>query len=99
MKFDLVITDINMPCCDGITFLTGLKESNNDQFPCKVIVISGAVTTKQLKQVNALKVDQFVLKPIQFDKLKILRDEHFGELNILARWQFWRNVPLKREIF
>lgn len=75
VNYDLVVTDINMPKCDGITFLTRLKEANNDQFPCKVIVMSGAATTEQCKRVSALAVNEFVLKPIFFREFKQLMDD------------------------
>ena len=74
-NYDLLVTDIQMPKCNGITLLSRLKELNGYQFPCKVIVMSGAASTEQLEQLKVLVVDEFMPKPIQFNKLKIIMDE------------------------
>ena len=62
---DLVISDILMPHMTGMEFLSRLKEGT-DNFPCKVIVISGGVGGKVEAYryvVKEMGVDYFLEKP------------------------------------
>lgn len=61
MKFDLIITDIDMPIMNGVEFIQNVRQMN-DQTP--IVVISGAarLSKEQLMQFGANK---FIEKPIR----------------------------------
>jgi DNA-binding NtrC family response regulator len=67
--FDLVITDLRMPGCDGIDVLRASRERNPER-PVVVLTAFGAVETA----VQAMKegAADFVLKPISPDALELV---------------------------
>lgn len=61
-KPDLVITDINMPGCDGLEFVKVLKESH---VRTTVIILSGHENFEYAKRAMALGIKEYVMKPIK----------------------------------
>lgn len=59
---DLVITDINMPGCDGLEFVHCLKKENQAM---AVIILSGYENFDYAKRAIKLGVQEYVLKPIK----------------------------------
>ena len=65
---DVIITDINMPEIDGLTFLEQVQESHP---ACKFIIISGYEETEYLKRALHLHVADYLLKPV--DKAYLIK--------------------------
>lgn len=59
---DLVISDINMPGCDGLQFISDLK-GLNEKTP--VIILSGYENFEYAKRAIQLGVKEYVIKPIK----------------------------------
>lgn len=63
---DVVITDIRMPVMDGITLLTKVRE----QFPLtKFVITSGFSDFEYARSAIALKVTDYLLKPVDPEEL------------------------------
>lgn len=63
---DIIITDINMPYMDGLSFAQRVKEINENQ---PIIIISGYDNKENLLQSINIGVDQFLQKPIDMELL------------------------------
>lgn len=59
---DLIITDICMPGCDGLEFISRLKEPNQK---APVIILSGYENFEYAKRAIKLGVKEYVMKPIK----------------------------------
>jgi CheY-like chemotaxis protein len=64
---DLIVTDVEMPRMDGIEMIRRLRE-NEDHRQVPIIVIS-AYGKRVFEEAIAAGADEFVAKPIDFDKL------------------------------
>jgi DNA-binding NtrC family response regulator len=70
-QFDLVISDLRMPECDGLSFLEALRRDGNN-VPVIILTAYGEVDT-YLEAMNA-GATEYLNKPIQSDELlKIVR--------------------------
>ena len=68
-KFDIVITDINMPNMDGIELIRLLRESENAKYtPILVITTEGGDNVKQAGK--AAGASGWIVKPFNPDTLK-----------------------------
>jgi CheY-like chemotaxis protein len=67
-RFDLLITDNNMPRMDGADLVYKLRETGN---PIKVIVLTAVLTYDLVKKYKALGVDHAVDKPFDFSPLRL----------------------------
>ncbi len=67
-KFDLIISDLQMPEVDGFELLTNIRKKNN---PTPLIIITAFATIE--KAVNAMQfgADDFLTKPLNLNELKI----------------------------
>jgi len=63
---DIIITDINMPHMDGLSFAQKIKEINEDQ---PIIIISGYDNRENLLHSIDIGIDQFLTKPIDIELL------------------------------
>lgn len=72
-KFDLVLTDINMPVMDGLKLLTMMK--NNPTYKdIPVVVITTEGREEDRKQGMALGAHDYISKPVQTPHLlKVVR--------------------------
>jgi len=59
---DLIITDINMPGCDGLEFVRKLNEK---QVNTTVIILSGYENFEYAKKAITLGIKEYVMKPIK----------------------------------
>lgn len=68
-KFDLIITDINMPKLEGIDFIKRMKYSKvlNRQTP--VIIMSGEVLRIHVSDAIKLKIVDILVKPVEPERL------------------------------
>jgi YesN/AraC family two-component response regulator len=71
MKFDLIITDINMPNLSGLDFVEKVRQIDED---IKIIIISAHDDTENLLKSINLHVNDFLPKPYDMlDLAKILK--------------------------
>ncbi|MDD2585897.1 MAG: response regulator [Syntrophomonadaceae bacterium] len=71
-KYDLVITDINMPLMNGVRMAREIKASNPGQI---IVVISAHDETSYLLELINLGVEYFVLKPLDINQFLIALDK------------------------
>jgi signal transduction histidine kinase len=67
MRFDMVLTDINMPVMDGLTFLNHLKERTSC---CKAVVVSAYGDLENIRTAMNRGSFDFITKPIDFSDLE-----------------------------
>lgn len=70
-RFDLVISDMQMPKKDGISFLADEIALRKIQ-PHQVIVLSGNFDSERVKGVLCLGIKKIIVKPVSYEKLKTL---------------------------
>ncbi|MDF2613409.1 MAG: two component transcriptional regulator, AraC family [Clostridia bacterium] len=63
---DIVLTDIKMPKCDGLTLI---KKAKEQQIACKFIIMSGYSDFSFAKKAIRYGVENYLLKPIKKDEL------------------------------
>lgn len=70
-KFDLIITDIQMPKMNGLEFVKELKDKNIDT---PVVVITAFNTDEHLQACKELEVEEVIVKPVNlidlFEKIE-----------------------------
>jgi two-component system, OmpR family, response regulator VanR len=64
--FDIVITDINMPVMNGVEMIKNIVAKNAQQ---AIVVISAQDEPQCHLQLNDLGVEEFLIKPLDFQKL------------------------------
>jgi len=65
-KFDLIISDINMPNMNGIEFAKEVRKTDKN---VKIIFITGYDIKKYLQQAIDLDVEAYLIKPINLNEL------------------------------
>lgn len=65
-KPNIVITDIKMPLLDGLTFATVLRQID-EKIP--IVVISGYSEPDTLIKLISLKLENYLIKPVDFEQL------------------------------
>jgi putative nucleotidyltransferase with HDIG domain len=65
-KYDIVITDIQMPVMNGIELIRHIRDINEYQ---EIIVISAYTDAEFLTQSIQLSVTGYIIKPINFDQI------------------------------
>ncbi|HTY39054.1 MAG TPA: response regulator [Bacteroidota bacterium] len=68
-KFDLVITDLNMPNMDGFEFIRALREST-DYHELPVIILSSLSDQTNKETGSQLGVSSYVVKPFSLEKIQ-----------------------------
>ena len=68
-KFDLVITDLNMPTMDGFEFIKALRESA-DFRELPVIILTSLADRANKEQGAQLGVGSYVVKPFSLEKIQ-----------------------------
>jgi len=63
-KFDLILTDINMPIMDGLKLVSMVRnDPNYKETPIIIITTEGAIEDRE--RALALGADEYITKPIQ----------------------------------
>ena len=78
--FDVVLTDINMPRMDGLTFLSKL---NNKNTFLKAVMVSAYGDMKNIRIAMNRGAYDFVTKPIDFEDLEVTINKALKELELL----------------
>jgi len=68
-KFDLVITDLNMPTMDGFEFIKALRDSSEFR-DLPVIILTSLADQTNKEQGTKLGVDSYVIKPFSLEKIQ-----------------------------
>ena len=68
-KVDLIITDIEMPVMDGLTFISEVREMENSLEPKEIIVITAYDDFEYAKTAIRYGVAGYMLKPVDSDEL------------------------------
>ena len=78
-EIDIIITDIEMPGIDGLTFIETIRSSNQN---IPIVILSAHTDNKYLFRAANLQIDGYMTKPLNFKKLEttlaraVLRLEH-----------------------
>ena len=86
---DIVITDVRMPFQDGIQMLKQSKAEHDYE----AIIISGYSEFEYARQAISLSVSEYLLKPIDFDKLNA------AMVKIIAKIQLKRQRHHEKKSF
>jgi two-component system chemotaxis response regulator CheY len=68
-KFDLVITDLNMPNMDGFELIKALRE-NPEYKELPVVILTSLGDEANKEQGAKLGVDSYVVKPFSLEKIQ-----------------------------
>ena len=92
--FEVVVTDIRMPVMDGLSMARQMKELNRD---VKIVVTTAFTDLSYLMAAIDLGVDQYVLKPVEINRLMAAIDrcaENIATRNQARRYQTERDKLL-----
>lgn len=67
-SFDLVLTDINMPLLDGVQLIDNLKRKEKTK-EIPVVVLSGYIDAKRLKELASLGITHVLTKPCSQEEI------------------------------
>jgi CheY-like chemotaxis protein len=76
-RFDLIILDRNMPKMGGLAVLKTLR-ANPATAALKVLVCTAAEMLGEVEEAFAAGANDFIVKPLDFDKLKAKVTHHIG---------------------
>tara|TARA_R110002020_G_scaffold283368_4_gene499099 strand:- start:253 stop:627 length:375 start_codon:yes stop_codon:yes gene_type:complete len=68
-EFDLILMDLNMPVLDGATCTKMIREQDNPKSKLPIIAISGNMHNYTMDEFRKLGFDDFIQKPLDYDKL------------------------------
>ncbi|HEX5329668.1 response regulator transcription factor [Sulfuricurvum sp.] len=74
---DIIITDIKMPRCDGLSLITKIRKYN---YHIPVILMSSYAEQDMLLNAVNLSIDAYLFKPIQFEKFTLALSQAFKRL-------------------
>ncbi|MGY3214107.1 response regulator [Mucilaginibacter sp. HD30] len=76
---DLIFLDLNMPICDGFSFLEQFQRlCLSFQKPISIYVVSSSVDENDHRRVAAYPfVKEFLIKPVTKDKLELIYTSYF----------------------
>lgn len=70
-RFDLIITDINMPRCSGVEFIDCMQKQEDDRaLKCPIIISSGFINDDVFEKYKHVKRVHFMPKPVQGIELR-----------------------------
>ena len=83
-KFDMILTDINMPEMDGLTLLIKIKEQFKHY---KAVVVSAYGDLENIRTAMNRGAFDFVTKPIDFTDLETTINKTIDEYNVIRQGQ------------
>ena len=102
---DVVLTDIQMPFMDGLTFCHKLREIMSN---VKILIFSGYDEFEYAKEAIRVEAEEYLLKPVSreelrqsFLRLKTLLDEEMAERKNIDRLKqyYESSLPVLKEQF
>ena len=69
LKADIVIMDINLPKLNGLEAIKEIQSKGQDGHQIYVVIITGYDDFSYCQEALRLRVADFILKPIDFDRL------------------------------
>lgn len=90
----MVLTDINMPIMDGLTFLSKLKERGS---LLKVVVVSAYGDMENIRQAMNLGAFDFITKPIDFADLKTTISKTLKEVEFIEKAKQAQSLLIENE--
>ncbi len=75
-RVDVILSDINMPVMDGLTFLANLRERGHDDL--KTVIVSAYGDMGNIRTAMNRGAFDFVTKPIDFEDLEITIEKTIG---------------------
>ena len=94
----LILSDINMPEMDGLTFLSRLKERKNSEL--KTVMVSAYGDMENIRTAMNRGAFDFITKPINFDDMEITIAKTIDEINQYKMFQKDRDnlVSIKKDL-
>ncbi len=89
-RFDVVLTDLNLPGPDGLEILARARKDNPD---AKVIIMTAYASTKTAVEALRMGAHDYITKPFQTDEV-LARVARIGELHAVVA----ENRALRRQI-
>ncbi|MCY4186308.1 MAG: SpoIIE family protein phosphatase [Rhodobacteraceae bacterium] len=86
-EIDMVVSDINMPQMDGLTLLRKIPEVNPDLW---AIIVSAYGDMKNIRMAMNEGAFDFVVKPIDFEDLKITISRTINHINLWREAQDYK---------
>jgi CheY-like chemotaxis protein len=75
---ELILLDINMPVMDGFEFVDAFRKLNfSNQNEVVIVMLTTSSNPKDLEKVEALKIGDYINKPLTEDKLKNVMARNF----------------------
>ncbi len=93
-NLDMVLTDINMPKMDGLTFIQKLKEVRP---LLKCVIVSAYGDMQNIRTAMNLGAFDFLIKPINFKDLEITIDKTLQESRLLAEVEAAKRISAQNE--
>lgn len=75
--FNLIITDISMPGCDGLEFIRQIREENKS---IPVFILSGYDNFEYAQKAIRLGVSEYIMKPIKKQEFIALVQEYIDDI-------------------
>lgn len=91
---EMVLSDLNMPEMDGLTFLSKLKEVKPDM---KAVIVSAYGDMKNIREAMNLGAFDFVTKPIEFDDLTATIQKTLKEAEMVRQANFAKELEVMNE--
>lgn len=91
-KYQIVVTDLNMPVMDGMELLKRLKS----KWPnIEVMVITGYATIESAIEAMKLGAYDFILKPVNFDHVQFTMNKCYSKIRAEAENQELRQANMQ----
>ena len=91
---EMVLSDLNMPEMDGLTFLSKLKEVKPDM---KAVIVSAYGDMKNIREAMNLGAFDFITKPIEFDDLTTTIQKTLKEAEMVRQANFAKELEVMNE--
>lgn len=74
---ELIFLDLNMPIANGFEFLESYKLLQSIRGNSVIIILSSSSLRTDMEQAESFGVNDFVVKPLTSEKLKVILEKHF----------------------